>query len=132
MVESKPQPSLAAAAAGLFWTWAFAAARVADAFAARGMKLWSQMLSPPRGVPLLPMPPGLSASPRHRLPTMDPDRAPQPPAPAEPPVEPAFASYRSSGGHASAQVVVPGKPCEEGMAAGAAGTGPERRPARSG
>lgn len=101
MLEMKRQPSPAAAAADMFWTCAFAAARVADLFAARGLALWRRTLNPPGGRPLQPIPPAISPSPGHE----------SRPAPTQPSVQraaspPIFASYRSEGGHATAQVVV--------------------------
>jgi hypothetical protein len=105
MLDTKRQPSPAAAAADLFWTYAFTTARIADLFAARGAALWRRMLSPPRARRVPPMPP--ATSPRHESwPAANAEPSIQPTARAEPPAPPVFASYRSEGGHATAQVIV--------------------------
>jgi hypothetical protein len=102
--------TLAAAAAEMVWAVALAATRVAVVSTAHSLALWSQMLRAPalyaplgpwsiaRG-PFLPGPKAAAA----------PAEAPaQDAAPAAAPMGgPAFASYRSSGGHAAAQVTKP-------------------------
>ena len=87
MLDTKRQPSPSAAAADLFWTCAFAAARVADLFAARGMTLWRRMLSPPRRRCSPPMPPATSPSHESR-PVANAEPSVQPTAHAEPPAQP--------------------------------------------
>jgi hypothetical protein len=106
--DIKPQPRPAAATA-MFWTCAFAAARVTDAFAARGLALWREMLAPARPQCLRPMPPSPSlpsAADDEAYAAADPFPSPEPPAAAAPQAEPAFPSYRSDGGHAAAQVII--------------------------
>jgi hypothetical protein len=106
--DIKPQPHPAAVAVRMFWTCAFATARMTDAFAARGHALWRQMLVPAGRRPLRPMPTGSPPSPPGD--TADAAEGPAPsvvaPVAAAPQAEPTFASYRSDGGHASAQVIV--------------------------
>ncbi len=90
MLETKPRATAAGAAAAMMWAWPLAAARVADAWVARGWTLWSfgPRLSPASGA------------------CAEQDRTPADPAgPAA--AEPGFASYRSPGGHAAAQVLRP-------------------------
>jgi hypothetical protein len=106
-IKPRPRPPTTAT---MFWTCALAAARVTDALAARGLALWQEMLAPvdrgrmrstPPDVPASPPPPGDKA---HA--TADPGPSAEPPKPAAPQAVPAFASYRSDGGHATAQVIV--------------------------
>jgi hypothetical protein len=107
MLDTRPQASLATAPAQIMWAWAFAAARIADACAARGLAFWSPLLR--RGIdrPLWPLVPGLWPPSFALWPLATPAEPPaRSPAP-EMPAEPAFASYRSPGGHAAAQVRPP-------------------------
>jgi len=106
MHDIKSQPRLATATAEMMWACALAAARVAGASAVHGVALWSQMLRLAPALPLWPMLPGsrMLLCPEDvsgKVTGPDPT-----PGPAEP-SEPAFASYRSAGGHAAAQVVIP-------------------------
>jgi hypothetical protein len=88
--------TLAAATTEIMWACAFATARVSIASTARSLELWSQLLGTPMGIA---------------------DHAAMPPSPGAPAAEsmpftvPAgaipFASYRSSSGHAAAQVTLP-------------------------
>ena len=102
--------ALAAAAAEMMWAVALATTRAAVVSTAHSLALWSQMLLrapalyPPVGPwsiargSLLPGP--NAGAPPAEAPAQDVTAA----APAE---GPAFASYRSSGGHAAAQVTKP-------------------------
>jgi hypothetical protein len=100
-----PPYNLAAATTAMMWACALATARVTVASTARGLALWSHMLRVPadglreRAAEAEPAPQaaGTSAAPRPEEPAAI---APTP-ANATP-----FASYRSSGGHAAAQVTV--------------------------
>jgi hypothetical protein len=92
----------------MMWACALATTRAAVASTARGLALWTEMLRPPTvgppfwSIPLVPLPSGPHASTeagQHDASAHDAADA------AAAPVEaPAFASYRSSGGHAAAQV----------------------------
>jgi len=111
MLDIKPRPSLAAATAE--GACAFTTARVAGASAVRGVAFWSQVLHSSAGRPLWPFLPGpgmflLLGSVSATAGTTDRSPAHGPTEPAEPLSAPesAFASYRSAGGHAAAQVVV--------------------------
>ena len=92
--------SLAAAATGMMWAISLATTRTAVASTARSIEFWSQMLRvAPPAWPLLGNPFGRGLST-----TATPGATPEQPvdvAPAEP-IK--FASYRSSSGHAAAQV----------------------------
>src|SRR5688572_13207250 len=92
--------NLAAATTGMMWTCALATARVTVASTARGLELWSHMLRGPAGLDQNAAPPPSAAA--AAVPESE-TSAPGVPAPADPIP---FASYRSSGGHASAQVIV--------------------------
>jgi hypothetical protein len=88
--------TLAAATTDFMWACAFATARVSIASTARSLELWTQMLGPPVGLPNQAIPPPSSGAVASA-----PERAAAAPAGATP-----FASYRSSSGHAAAQVTV--------------------------
>src|SRR5262245_16872937 len=98
--------NLADATTHIMWTCALAATRAALVSTARGLAFWSQMLPPPlRPRALLPRPsasddPEVAAASRAALPR---ERAAVGAASDN---HPAFASYRSDGGHAAAQVTV--------------------------
>jgi hypothetical protein len=94
----------------MMWVCALATTRAAVASTARGLALWAEMLRAPiTGPPLwrmllLPLLSGLRASAeagRHGASARDAADAAAAPGEAQ-----AFASYRSSGGHAAAQVTV--------------------------
>ena len=110
MLDIKPQPTPAAAFTQMTWAWAFAAARIADAFAARGAAWWSQMLRPAVERPARPVPPEPCPSPSPdevACPADGPGASLQSlPAGLPAPADAAFASYRSDGGHATAQVII--------------------------
>lgn len=115
MNDLKPQPSLAAATAELIWACAFATARVAGTSAVRGASFWWRMLRQPTRRPLWALPHGPGAFPTPddtaRVAANDCPRGHEPIAAAEPDIasasaEPPFASYRSAGGHAAAQVIL--------------------------
>jgi hypothetical protein len=114
MNDLKPQPSLAVATAELMWACAFASARVAGTSAARGAFFWWRMLRRTAGRPLWPLPhgPGAFPAPNDAARTAASAACPvecEPPTEPEtciPPAEHAFASYRSAGGHAAAQVIL--------------------------
>jgi hypothetical protein len=85
--------TLAAATSEIVWACAFATARVSIASTARGLELWSQLLGPPIALADQAAAPPSSDTPAAAgLPST---------APADIP----FASYRSSSGHAAAQVM---------------------------
>jgi hypothetical protein len=102
-----PSYNLAAATTDLMWACALATARVTVASTARGLELWSQMLRAPAGQ--LPLRLAAASGPGRDLPpeptsaaaTPEQESAAAGAAPGEPI---AFASYRSAGGHAAAQV----------------------------
>jgi hypothetical protein len=106
-IGAKPPYNLAAATAAMMWTCAFATARVTVASTARGLELWSYMLRAPRVLrtPTEPLDQGAGPPPAATTATL---LAPgsSPAGPSAPAVPVPFASYRSSGGHAAAQVVV--------------------------
>ena len=106
MLDTRPQASLATAPAQIMWAWAFAAARIADACAARGLAFWSPVLRPGAGRPLWPLVPGLWPASLALWPLGAGWCAAAGPR-ADTPAERAFASYRSPGGHAAAQVLPP-------------------------
>jgi hypothetical protein len=100
-----PHYKLAAATTEVVWAWAFATARLGAASTVRGLELWAHMLRAraeglqERAAAVGAAPPPASASDarkRH-------DGAAIAPRPAE---SAPFASYRSPGGHATAQVSV--------------------------
>jgi hypothetical protein len=90
MLDIKRQSQIADAAADAMRAGALAAGRTVSGWMCRGMSLWARMLSG--------SPPASAAG--------APDARPEHGPPLEP-AEPAFSSYRSSGGHAVAQVIVP-------------------------
>jgi hypothetical protein len=99
MLATKPAGThaahtLAAATTEIMWACAFAMARMAVASTAHSLELWSHMLYPPTGRPDQPAPLPASETAGKRQPSGA-------PAGAIP-----FARYRSSGGHAAAQVIV--------------------------
>jgi hypothetical protein len=97
-----PPYDLAAATTEMMWVCALATARITAASTVRGLAIWSQMLCPPAGLAGQDTaPPSPSAAVEEVR--SECETGATAPAPAEPI---AFASYRSSGGHASAQVIV--------------------------
>ena len=92
MLDIKSQSQLAEATAEMMRACAFATARAASTSMFQGMSFWSRMmLHSPAAIP------GPADAHVEEPPTQ---------ASAEPPADSAFASYRSSGGHAVAQVIV--------------------------
>ena len=91
MLDIKSQSQLADATAEMMRACAFATARAASTSMLQGMSFWSRMLNSP-------------AASSEPAPAQAEETTPQ--APAEPQADTAFASYRSSGGHAVAQVIV--------------------------
>ena len=102
---ANPPHNLAAATTRMMWACALATARVTVASTTRSLELWSHMLRAPsgRGTAVPPASSG-DASPPSAI------AAPVPKGEASAAAAPAdrtpFASYRSSGGHAAAQVIV--------------------------
>jgi hypothetical protein len=100
----------AAAATSMMWAVALATARTAVASTSRSLELWSRILRGPAG-PLHSAGVARPATPDPK--TIADGSVPLGPsaqgAPAEaaPGEAPAFASYRSSGGHAAAQISKP-------------------------
>lgn len=101
-----PTYNLADAAIHIMWICALAAARAAFTSTARGLAFWSQTLPQPLRPPAVPPAPSVPDSPEAAA-------ASEATLPREPAAvgatsddAPAFASYRSAGGHAAAQVVV--------------------------
>ena len=89
MLDIKSQSQLADATAEMMRACVFATARAASTSVLQGMSFWSRMLNSPAA----------SSEPA-------PAQVQVPPTTAETPIDTAFASYRSSGGHAVAQVIV--------------------------
>lgn len=89
MLDIKSQSQLADATAEMMRACAFATARAASTSMLQGMSFWSRMLNSSAA--------GSEPSPA---------QVQVLPASAETPADTAFASYRSSGGHAVAQVIV--------------------------
>ena len=89
MLDIKSQSQLAEATAEMMRACAFATARAASTSMFQGMSFWSRMM--------LHSPAAISG-PAAQI--------QEPPTSAEPPADSPFASYRSSGGHAMAQVIV--------------------------
>ncbi|MBX9590112.1 MAG: hypothetical protein K2X43_12460 [Hyphomonadaceae bacterium] len=108
MLDIKFQAQLAEATAGMMRACALATARAAGTSMAQGMSIWSRWLQASTAptaradatVAWAAWPQACAAE--DSVPTQDP-----PPAPAEPPADAAFSSYRSSSGYAVAQVIVP-------------------------
>jgi hypothetical protein len=103
--------SLAAAATEITWAVALATTRAAAVSTAHSLALWSHLLRA-SGLWLLPAPWPLAHGffgPGSRVSAGAPDEAAASGAAPEvvPAEGPAFASYRSSGGHAAAQVAKP-------------------------
>ena len=107
MLDIKSRSQLAEATADMIRACALATARAASAPMFQGMSFWSWMLrsSATRPAPAFPAITGRMALSRACTPTPD-AQTEQAQTPAEPPTDPAFSSYRSSGGHAVAQVIV--------------------------
>lgn len=123
--NANPGYNLAAATAGMMWACAFATSRIAVASAARGLELWSRTLRAGAAPPFCErarataaaggMPAGVSAGPSLGAPSgppTPPEAAGGPAGAATVAARPpqaeagAFASYRSTGGHAAAQVTI--------------------------
>src|SRR5262245_8611808 len=110
--------NLAAATAEMMWACALATTRITVASTARSLELWSRMLHTPAAAPnwAPAAAPAIEHSMEHAAPS-EPAAAVTAPvpdaeaataaAPGESSSEPSpFASYRSAGGHAAAQVTV--------------------------
>ena len=100
--------SIAVATTEMMWAVALATTRASVASTARGLALWSRMLRAPIGPwSLVASPSAVSAGGAAAPGASGPDTAEGAAEPAGTPVEEAaaFASYRSSGGHAAAQVI---------------------------
>jgi len=120
MLDRKAQSQFAQAAADLMRVCAFAGTRVAHASARQGMALWMRTLQLSalradarsgawwRSSPL-PWSAWSAAFERQGQSDPQPDRVP-PSSPAQAAADPAFASYRTAGGHATAQIVMGGDP----------------------
>ena len=92
MLDVRSHSQLAEATAGMMRACALATARAASAPVFQGMSFWSWMLRTSAARPACKPTPNAQTE--------------QAQTQAEPPTEPAFSSYRSSGGHAVAQVIV--------------------------
>jgi hypothetical protein len=101
---TKPPYNLAAVTTRMMWTCALATARVAVASTTGSLALWSHMLRAPSGRDAAPPPAsgGDASSPSAAAPGPKGEAL----AAAAPADRTPFASYRSSGGHAAAQVIV--------------------------
>jgi hypothetical protein len=103
-----PPYNLAAATTRMMWACAFATARVTVASTARNLELWSRMLRAPSGRAgrgtAVPSASGGDAPPPSAVAAAVPEG--QTSAATSPADRTPFASYRSSGGHAAAQVIV--------------------------
>ena len=106
MLDVRSHSQLAEATAGMMRACALATARAASAPVFQGMSFWSWMLrtSAAHPAPFSPVE-GWMALGRACTPTPNAQTEQAQPQ-AEPPTDPAFSSYRSSGGHAVAQVIV--------------------------
>jgi hypothetical protein len=107
MPHSKSQLQLAEATVDMMRACALATTRAASAPVFQGMSFWSWMLrtSTARPAPVFPPIEGWAAWSRVGMPAPS-AQAEQTPAPAESSADPAVSSYRSSSGHAVAQVIV--------------------------
>ncbi len=113
MLETKPAGTgarhphnLAAATTELMWACALATARVTVASTARGLELWSHMLRAPAGHTLQEIAiPSRSGPLAPTEPSAGALRAQDAAAAAASAAPIVFASYRSAGGHAAAQVM---------------------------
>jgi len=104
MLDIKSQSQLAETTTEMMRACAFATARAASTFMFQGMSFWSRMIhsAAASSAPAFP-----ATWSRACIPQADAQVEETPPqASAEPPADTAFASYRSSGGHAVAQVIV--------------------------
>jgi len=107
MIDIRSQSQLAEAAAEMMRAYAVATARAASTSMFQGMSFWSRVLHASAARPALVFPAACASA---WSPTPSPEietQAVEPPQqmPAEPSAD-TFASYRSSGGHAVAQVIV--------------------------
>lgn len=106
MIDIRSQSQFAEAAAEMMRAYAVATARAASTPMFQGMTFWSRVLHASAARPAPAFPAAWAAW----SPAPGPEAETQAvetlqPAPAEPPTD-TFASYRSSGGHAVAQVIV--------------------------
>lgn len=109
MVDTKCQSPLAEATADMVRACAVAAARIASTPMSESMSFWARMVRASAAIQVTPFcgvwvtPFGRSVIPANSgMPAK-----PAVPHPSESAVGTAFSSYRSSGGHAVAQVIVP-------------------------
>ena len=103
--STSPPYNLAAATTQMMWTCALATVRVTVASAARGLELWSHMLRRSCELHALGGLRDRGASPPHSATgAAPPDPEGSAATAAAEPIP--FARYRSSGGHAAAQVIV--------------------------
>lgn len=102
MLDIKRHAEIAGATADMMRACALATARAAGTSMAQGMSFWAQMLQASA-----PPPAAWAACDGGSLSKAvnETDEAP-PQEPAETPAESPFSSYRSSGGHAVAQVII--------------------------
>ena len=118
MLDLRTQTQFADATAAMMRTCAIAATNAMAQSAYQGLSFWSDMMrvaAPARcampGMPFAPaywtafarMSPWTPAWPLQQAPRA---RAQEAPSPAQPSADGGYASYRSAGGHASAQVVI--------------------------
>jgi hypothetical protein len=100
MLEAQCRTPLAKATADLMGAWALAASKPAI----RTLKFWTHVLRSSLVFPAVAHPRTISAY--SEGPTLQPEEKQQPTSTGIPATEPGFSSYRSSGGHAVAQVIV--------------------------
>lgn len=106
MIDIRSQSQFADAAAEMMRAYAVATARAASTSMFQGMTFWSRVLQATAVHPAPAFPAAWPTWSLARAPEAETQAAEAPqPAPAELPAD-TFASYRSSGGHAVAQVIV--------------------------
>jgi hypothetical protein len=105
MRDAEPRASMAATAADVMWAWPLAAARVADTFLSLGWAFWPRLLRPAAGPLMWPLAPGFWWASRGPFRPKGGRNAGD--VSGSGPEESGFASYRSPGGHAAAQIVPP-------------------------
>jgi hypothetical protein len=104
MLEAKCQTPLAKATAELMGAWALAASQPAI----QTLNFWTRVLRSSLFFPAVARPQAMPMPVRTEEPApLQPEVRPQPASKEVAGAEPGFASYRSSSGHAVAQIVVP-------------------------